>query len=390
MTYQYSVAPESQCLKGRSRIAFCLPGLHRVRRGAEIALESIARELAKFDDVSVTLFGSGEKRTEEPYHFEHVGNISREYFERFPRLPLFRSEYAYEEFSFMPGLMRKYRPDNFDITLTCSYPFVQWFLQRNGGKHRPTHIFITQNGDAPPRLNIREWRYFSCDGLVCTNLEYFEQHKQKWFCRLITNGVDPNLFSPSRVNRASFGLPHDVPLALMVSALIPSKRVAEGIKAASQVDGLHLLVCGNGPEREAIKTLGHQLMPERFYLRQFPFEQMPDIYRSADVFLHMSMDEPFGNVYIEALATGLPIVAHDAPTTHWILENTSTLVDTTDSARTSAALREALKQRSPEHIKERRALVNRRFTWQRIGQMYYEFITEVHRQRQAKYLKQVG
>jgi glycosyltransferase involved in cell wall biosynthesis len=375
---------QTSSISKKIRVAFCLPGLHRVRRGAEIALESIARELAKFEGVDVTLFGSGEKQEGEPYHFEHIGNIRREYFENFPRIPLLRSEYAYEELSFMPGLMQKYHPNNFDITLACSYPFVQWLLQFSGGKHRPTHIFITQNGDAAPRLNVREWRYFSCDGLVCTNLEYFERHKQNWFCKLITNGVNPNVFSPGRVNRTSFGLPEDVPLVLMVSALIESKRVAEGIKAASQVDGLHLLVCGNGPERETIKALGQQLMPGRFHLRQFPFEQMPDAYRLADAFLHMSMDEPFGNVYIEALATGLPIVAHDCTTTRWILENTSTLVDTTDSTKTAAGLREALQRRSPEQIEERRNLVEQRFTWQRIGQLYYEFITEVHQRHKAE------
>ena len=42
---------------------------------------------------------------------------------------------------------------------------------------------------------------------------------------------------------------------------------------------------------------------------------MPGLYRSAEVLLHMSVDEPFGNIYVEALASGLPVVTHDGSST---------------------------------------------------------------------------
>jgi len=43
----------------------------------------------------------------------------------------------------------------------------------------------------------------------------------------------------------------------------------------------------------------------------FSHELMPVLYRNSNVFLYMAIQEPFGNVYIEALASGTPIVAHD-------------------------------------------------------------------------------
>jgi len=357
------------------RIAIVAPGLHRVLRGAEVALEAVARELAQLPDVTVTLFGAGQGRSGEPYRFIHVDNIPRERFERWPRMPIFRHEYAYEELTFLFGLMQQYCPGDFDVTLTCSYPFVNWWLKR--GQKRPAHVFVTQNSDHPAQSDRSEYAWFGCEGLICTNQEYFERNQDLWPSRLITNGVDPERFSPQQADRATFGLPEHVPMALMVSALIPSKRVQEGIRAAAPIPDLHLVICGDGPERDQVATLGHQLMPGRFHLRRLSYDQMPDIYRVADVFLHMSMDEPFGNVYLEALATGLAIVAHDRAVTRWILEDTSTLVDTTDIAETVRGIQQALKAWSPEAIALRRALIRRRFTWQAVGQQYFDFLQTV-------------
>ena len=359
------------------RIAFVLPGLHRVVRGAEVAFESIARELAQIEGVSVTLFGSGEERDNQPYNFVHIDNIPREGFENLPHVPLFRTEYVYEEFTFLPGLIRRYRPSDFDLTVTCSYPFINWFLRTRGGKRRPAHVFVTQNGDYPAYANRREYRFFGCDGLVCTNPEYFERNKEQWFCRLIPNGVNPEQFSPGQVEREALGLPRDVTVVLMVSALIPSKRVVEGIRAVSQIEDLHLVVCGDGPEREKVNNLGQQLMAGRFHWKKLPREKMPDLYRAADLLLHLSLDEPFGNVYIEALATGLPIVSHENAVTQWMLEETSVLVDTTEEAQVIAGIHQALQLRNPEDMGGRRELVERRFAWSQIGQMYYEFFKDV-------------
>lgn len=63
-------------------------------------------------------------------------------------MPLLRSETVYEEASFVPALLWRYRPADYDITVTCSFPFTNIALRRPmlGGR-RPAHLFITQNGD---------------------------------------------------------------------------------------------------------------------------------------------------------------------------------------------------------------------------------------------------
>jgi hypothetical protein len=78
------------------RVLFALPGLHRVQRGAEVAFEAVAHELALSGRDEVHLFGSGQPRADRAYRFHRVPALPREYFERMPTGPLLRSEYAYE------------------------------------------------------------------------------------------------------------------------------------------------------------------------------------------------------------------------------------------------------------------------------------------------------
>src|SRR5450759_4114221 len=100
--------------------------MHRIHRGAEVAFESVATEIAKLGLDDVTVVGSGQPRADRPYRFLHSGLVPRERFERFPKFPPFRSEYVYEEVTWAINYLLRYRPSAADITVTCTYPFVNW------------------------------------------------------------------------------------------------------------------------------------------------------------------------------------------------------------------------------------------------------------------------
>lgn len=362
------------------RILIALPGLHRVVRGAEVAFEQLAKQLAVLPDCQVTLIGSGHPRANDPYRFSHASCIARERFEQWPALPYLRGHYVYEELTFVPSLLHACNPHDYDVTVTCSYPYTNWVLRAKRGAKGPKHIFVTQNGDWMCSGDNAEYKHFGCDGLVCTNPEYFERNKDRYPSVLIPNGVDPDLFNPGLGDRAELNIPAQAPLALMVSALIPSKRVLEGIRCAAKVEGLHLAVAGDGELRAEVKALGKQLLGDRFHSLKLPREAMPNLYRCADVFLHMSQDEPSANVYIEALATGLPIVTHDRPVTRWTLEDTGILVNTTDEYAVAEGLKLALNAKSASHIQKRRDLVTRRFSWASLAREYRKFFEAVCQQ----------
>jgi glycosyltransferase involved in cell wall biosynthesis len=356
------------------RVLFALPGLHRYNRGAEVAFISIATGISKAGH-SVTLVGSGEARRQS-YRFLHAASIARVHFEAFPSLPLLRNEFAYEELTFVPGLLRHYRPEDYDVTLTCGYPFTNWVLRHPVLRgSRPRHVFVTENGDWPAYSQKSEYRFFGCDGLVCTNPQFYERNKARWRCQLIPNGVDCDRFQPGSAQRQEFGLPSDRFVVLMVSALVPNKRVEAGIEAVSRIPGAHLVVAGDGPLRQVVDALAARLLPDRFTRLVVSPEQMPNLYRSADVFLHLCKDESFGNVFLEAMACGLPIVGHDSNRVRWIVGNDEFLVGDDETGTISRRI-EIARDTGPSR-RAQRVTKAAAFSWTRIVEMYLSFLEEV-------------
>jgi glycosyltransferase involved in cell wall biosynthesis len=357
------------------RVLFALPGFHRCARGAETAFISLATELAKGGDL-VTLIGSGEPSATTRYRFLRAASVPREGFESFPTMPILRNQFAYEEMTFIPALFRQYRPAEYDVTLTCSYPFTNWLLRRPVWRGvRPAHVFVTENGDLPAYSRKSEFRLFNCDGLVCTNPDFFERNKSRWRCRMIPNGVDCDRFRPGRPQREELGLPRDGLIVLMVSALDPTKRVEIGIQAVSQIPEAHLVVAGDGPLKQVIDADARRLLAGRYTRLSLAPECMPALYRSADVFLHLSKEESFGNVFIEAMACGTPIVAHDSARLRWIVGEGEFLLDTSDPAAIACCI--GLARHATVTGRQARAAKAATFSWSRIGKMYREFLEEV-------------
>ena len=328
------------------RVALLLPGLGRVHRGAETAFLELAKGLNAFPDVAVTLFGTGDD-VPAGLDVRRVGCVPRERFEGWPKLPALRSECHYEEMSFILSLIsrRAFRRRDFDAAIHCTFPFTNWFLRAAKRRGGPASVFVIQNGDWMCQAESREFRTFRCDGLVCTNPEYFARHRDRYPSTLIPNGVDADVFTPVGMDDSAVvrRFPRDKKIVLMTSALIASKRVADGVKAVAQVRDAFLVVSGDGPERRAVSELAAQLLPGRhLMLGSLHRGEMPALYRRADAFLHTSQDEPFGIVYLEAAASGVPVVAHDGAVPRWILGDTARFADTSDPAAVARALSAAL------------------------------------------------
>ncbi len=359
------------------RILFALPGLHLVQRGAEAAFEQIARGLCA-EGFEVTLLGTGPEIPGRPYRYLQGNMRPRERFESWPRFPPLRSEYRYEELTFAPSVLRVCRAADFDLTVTCSYPFVNWALRMKKRKGRPQHVFVTENGDWAAHTRNREYRWFGCDGLVCTNPEYFERNRQRGNCALIPNGVHANVFTPGASEREAYGLPAEAKVVCMVSALIPSKFPLDGVRAVAKLPGVHLLLAGDGPLRAECDALGQELLGDRYHRMTVPMEKMPGVYRCGDVFLHLSRDEAFGNIYIESAACGLPVVAHAYPTTEWIFDGDGLLLDTSDGDALVRALTETL-ARPPDAVRsgQVRERLMARFDWPVVCREYAAFFRKL-------------
>lgn len=349
-------------------LVMALPGLHRVRRGAETAMEIFAREVARLPGWEVTVFGGGPPIEGRAYAYEQVESPPVEHYSRRRSLPLFRNSFQWEEFSFANGLRKALKGRRFDVSLGCSWPWVHFVLRRCSGKH----VFWTQNGDYMIDHRKQEYRLFNADGLICTNPAYYERAKDRYAAVMLPNGVDPARFYPGEAHRESLGLLDGVKIALTVSALTPHKRVDASIRAVAQVPGVHLVVCGEGSEGEKLDELGARLMPGRYWRMAVARERMPEVYRAADVLVHPCEIEPSANVWSEALSSGLPVVAHDMPVTRWVLGEYGVLADATKDEALTAAIVWALARPAEEKaLRHRRA--EEVLAWSSIARRAAEF-----------------
>jgi glycosyltransferase involved in cell wall biosynthesis/predicted metal-dependent phosphoesterase TrpH len=121
-------------------------------------------------------------------------------------------------------------------------------------------------------------------------------------------GVDTARFDPALRDRSLLGAEH---INVLYSGRITHEKgvqlLADAFLAAHARDRrLHLTVAGGGPEQELLRSrLGERVS----FLGWLRAEQLARAYASADIFLFPSATDTFGQVILEAQASGLPVLA---------------------------------------------------------------------------------
>jgi len=133
----------------------------------------------------------------------------------------------------------------------------------------------------------------------------------------VPKGVDVETFRPDGPHiRNELGL-NGKRVVLVVSRLVPIKNVALAIDATALIAREHpdmvLLVVGDGPLRPAldaqVAALG--LTGRVIFAGRVPHEELPSWYRSADLFVLPSEFDNSPNVALEAMSSGVAVVATD-------------------------------------------------------------------------------
>jgi glycosyltransferase involved in cell wall biosynthesis len=136
------------------------------------------------------------------------------------------------------------------------------------------------------------------------------------FTRLtvVGRGIDTQLFSPVKRSaglRRSWQCNDDTPVALYVGRLAAEKNLrlfVESIRAARRHrPDLRVVVVGDGPMGKSLRAQN----PDFIFAGMRTGEDLAAHYASADLFVFPSLSETFGNVTMEALASGLAVVAFD-------------------------------------------------------------------------------
>ena len=165
--------------------------------------------------------------------------------------------------------------------------FMKWFYQRF------IHTYV------PSQSMINELNDFGLKG-----------EKRIW-----ARGINLELFNPSKRDmewRRSVGFSDDDIVVTFVSRLVWEKELNTYIESVKRIQKknprVRALVVGDGPAQKEVE----EKLPQAHFTGFVTGEELARAYASSDVFLFPSHTETFGNVTLEAMASGLPCLVADA------------------------------------------------------------------------------
>lgn len=135
-------------------------------------------------------------------------------------------------------------------------------------------------------------------------------------------GIDGEKFSPRhRSDELIQSWKADDKIKLLfVSRLVHYKETDMLIRLSHILkEGVVLIITGDGPEKEKMQRECNQ--EKTIFTGKLVDEQLSRVYASADIFVFPSLTDTFGNVVLEAMASGLPVIAADEGGPKNIVEN---------------------------------------------------------------------
>lgn len=131
---------------------------------------------------------------------------------------------------------------------------------------------------------------------------------------ILGRGADINLFSPAKRNntlRQSWGVDDETPVLIYVGRIAAEKNLElaiETYRAYLKLNNkIKFVFVGSGPLEQQLK----KDYSEFIFVGKKVGEELATYYASCDIFLFPSLTETFGNVVLEAMASGLGLVAFD-------------------------------------------------------------------------------
>ncbi len=156
--------------------------------------------------------------------------------------------------------------------------------------------------------------------------------------RLWTRGVDSVLFNPDKRDlawRRSIGFDDDDVVIAFVGRVVLEKGIDIFVESLIQARNVKALVVGEGPERARFA----EKLPTGHFTGHLQGEALSRAHASADVFFNPSITETFGNVTLEAMASGTPALCANAAGSASLVEHEVTgLLATPTSADFATAL----------------------------------------------------
>lgn len=220
--------------------------------------------------------------------------------------------------------LKAFQPD----LLHIATPFNMGLLGlRYALKHQLPHVisyhthfdryleYYRLNSIIPLYWKYIQWFHRACDSTLAPSQETLNSLQSKGIQRLKlwSRGIDCSLYSPDKRSsdiRSRYNI--TAPLILLyVGRIAPEKDIATLTLAMQQLpehmqSRVHWIIVGDGPLLPKMRMQSPTNVTFTGYLHG---EELAVMYASADLFVFPSSTETFGNVVLEAMASGLPVLA---------------------------------------------------------------------------------
>lgn len=387
-------APPLEPLGGRpaKRVALFAGAYNHIADGVSLTLNRLVDYLER-QGVSVRVFAP----TVDDPPLDHAGTLIPT-----PSVPLpGRSEYRFT-LGITPSVREKL--DAFDPTLfhiatpdllgrhalhlatSAGIPAVASYHTHFSSYLKYYHLDLLES---PIWQYLRRF-YEKCEQIYVPSTamaEILREHGITEGLRLWQRGVDTDRFTPERRSlswRRSHGIDDDEVVVAFVSRLVWEKGLdvyADVIERLERQNVPHRsLVVGDGPAREELEDR----LPNTLFTGFLEGSDLARAYASSDVFLFPSDTETFGNVTLEAMASGLPTVCAQAVGSRDLVRDGTTgmLCSPGDVNAFADAVRQLIIDSSLRHRMSRAAFKRAKdFRWNAIlakMNRYYDEVLERH------------
>jgi glycosyltransferase involved in cell wall biosynthesis len=259
---------------------------------------------------------------------EPAGEISAYLLERFPSIHVNRArEHRLNIFTGVQEVIKSKDKNSLNVVFALGHPaaiitgIASCFVRTNfvfSHMHQP-HYFDYMEPKWKSVLHSSLYRFYlrratiihSLSLEVLKNLNKYHVEAERILSVYI--GVDFRKINRQlRERKITIGPPGNFPKVLMVGRLSPEKNYERALHAFAQFLKTRpqalLLIAGQGPLEKKLVNLAKQLNISSHVHFLGYIENIPAIMSEVDVLLHLATTESYGQVYIEAVLSGLPIV----------------------------------------------------------------------------------
>jgi 1,2-diacylglycerol 3-alpha-glucosyltransferase len=320
----------------KDKIAIACSGLGYIRRGLETFTEDLFHQLRPIEEFqSFLLKGAGKKTSREiPIWHLPRHSLAARIIAKITDKHSFYIQNVTFGLGMIPFLIKN-KPAIIYIGEPVLYLCLQ--LWRNWSGQKFKMIFFTGGQGFPSSFDVQDILHHVTNDLVekanSARIPVANQFVLPHFL-LLTPNHQLRKGSKKVLLKQKLGLPIDSLIILSVGALDNSvKRMNYVIEEVSNLpESNYFLVLLGEKEQETETVLNYiqQKFPGgNFKIGTLSRQEVNEYYQAADVFVLASLKEGFGLVYLEALAAGLPVLAHDHSTAHFVLQEHAYFADFT-------------------------------------------------------------